>query len=95
VSVALLDPLAPPLDRLACLLLERSVERVDVATGEAEPLADGADEAVDLPSMFRSVSRAYSIVRRRSPSLTRPRGGLKVKLLGRSEKTPASPSNGI
>jgi hypothetical protein len=34
-------------------------------------------------------------VSRRSRSFTRPRGGLKVELPGRSEKTPAPPSNGM
>jgi hypothetical protein len=48
VSVALLDPLAPPLDRLVRLLLEHPVEQVDIATREAEPLANRADEAVDF-----------------------------------------------
>src|SRR5438128_208893 len=48
VRVALIDPLAPACDRLARLLLETVVERVDVSVRKAEPLPHRADEAVDL-----------------------------------------------
>jgi hypothetical protein len=68
VSVALLDPLAPPLGRLARLLLKSPVERIDVTTGEADPLASRAYEAVDFPIDVRlAVARVSTSTRIRVP----------------------------
>jgi hypothetical protein len=79
-------------DCLAPILL--SIERVNVTASEGEPLANGADEAVDLAGDVRlAVARVFDR-QDEIAVLGASSQRLKVKLLGRSEKTPASPSNG-
>jgi hypothetical protein len=94
VGVALLDALASAGDRLARLLLEAGVDGVYIGAREAEPMADGANESIDLTVDVRLLVARVVYREQKLAALHRPRGGLKVNELGRSLKTSPSPWNG-